>query len=472
MDERAGLTEKIRARALELGFDEVGVSPAGPLGRDDYYLAWLGRGFAGEMDYLQRNLEPRLDPRAALPGARSIVSVALNYYPGDHESAARPGAAAGLAPGATGNGVGGRGPGRASANRARVDGVGAGPDDMSGAVAGVGGIGAGKADANGDGPGASAADPGAGGWSLSGRVARYAWGSDYHAEIRERLEALAAFMRDLGGPEARTRLAVDTSALLERELASRTGIGWFGKNTNLVSTRLGMWCFLGEILTTLELAYDLPHPDRCGSCTRCVEACPTEALTPHTMDATRCISYLTIEHRGSIPRALREGIGDWVFGCDLCLEVCPWNRFARPSEDPMVRGRVPGGRLDAEGLLRMSEEEFRRQFRGTALTRAKRRGLQRNAAVVLGNLGDPTAVPALVEALGSPDPLVRGHAAWALGQIGGATAEQALRQTMEREEDAEVREEIGLALEAAAARQRGGVGQAEPGERVEQAVPA
>ena len=247
------------------------------------------------------------------------------------------------------------------------------------------------------------------------RVARYAAGADYHDVIRPRLGALARFIESAAGPEVRSRAAIDTSAVLERDLAARAGLGWFGKNTNLLTPSLGSWFFIGIVLTTAELAFDHEIADRCGTCTACLDACPTGAFTaPYRLDARRCISYLTIEHRGEIDEALRPQLGRWGFGCDVCQDVCPWNRKAATTREPAF---APAEVPEAEALLDLDEAAFRARFRHTALWRARRSGLLRNAAVVLGNRGDVAAVPALRGALADEDPVVSAAAAWALSRL-------------------------------------------------------
>ena len=215
-------------------------------------------------------------------------------------------------------------------------------------------------------------------------VARYARGRDYHDVIRPRLEALKDVLRSAGGPEVRSRASVDTSAVLERELAATAGLGWIGKNTNLIAPDLGSYFFIGIVLTTAVLAPDSALPDRCGTCTACLEACPTGAFVgPYTLDARRCISYLTIEHRGEIDASLHSAIGGWMFGCDVCQEVCPWNRHAPPArERALVAGTPPGA---PQTLVALTAEEFRERFRGSAIKRARRDGLARNARIVLDN---------------------------------------------------------------------------------------
>jgi epoxyqueuosine reductase len=251
-----------------------------------------------------------------------------------------------------------------------------------------------------------------------GRVARYAQGEDYHDVLRGRLNRLLALVQ-AESPGCRGRGVVDTAPLLERDFARRAGLGWFGKNTMLLNKRLGSYLFLGALLLDLDLRPDAPHEtSHCGTCTACLDACPTDAFpAPGVLDSRRCISYLTIELRGPVPEELRPGLGDWLFGCDVCQEVCPWNRKAPEAAEPAFRSRADLEAVDPVELLGLSEEEFRRRFRGTALTRTKRRGLLRNAALVLGNVGDATALPALHRALDDAEPLVREAAAWAIGRI-------------------------------------------------------
>ena len=279
-----------------------------------------------------------------------------------------------------------------------------------------------------------------------GFVARYAWGRDYHKVIRKRLLALATEIRNLE-PAPRFLAYVDTGPVLDRAWAERSGLGWIGKNTNLIRKGAGSWLFLGEILTDLELPPDGPHRNYCGTCSRCITACPTGAIIgPYQLDARRCISYLTIEHEGQIPIELRSSIGTRIFGCDDCQEVCPWNRFATKTADPAFAERPEQQTPELIPLLRLDEEAFRQRYAGTALRRAGRNRFVRNVAVALGNAGDARAVPALETALrDDPDPVVRGHAAWALGRIGNEPAVEALTRAAARETDPIAAAEIGYA---------------------------
>ncbi|MGH9483330.1 MAG: tRNA epoxyqueuosine(34) reductase QueG, partial [Terriglobales bacterium] len=250
-----------------------------------------------------------------------------------------------------------------------------------------------------------------------GWISRYAWGDDYHAVLRSKLEAWIERLRPHAGSEARFQLTVDTAPLAEREAAVQAGLGWQGKNTCLIHPRQGSYFFLGSILTSLELEPDSPLPDRCGSCTRCIAACPTQALTPYAMDASRCLAYLNIELRGSIPEEFRQPMGANLLGCDICQDVCPWNRRAATTAAPEFQPR-PGllaPRL-AE-LAAMTEEDYRERFRHSAVKRAKYAGLRRNLALAMGNSGNPAFVPILQSWVAGADPVLAEHAAWALEQL-------------------------------------------------------
>jgi epoxyqueuosine reductase len=296
-----------------------------------------------------------------------------------------------------------------------------------------------------------------GGREPAGPVARYARGDDYHELLRERVRELHHWLEREVGHAVNARPYVDSGPVLERDLAQRAGLGWFGKNTMLITPRAGSHLFLASLFVELDLAPSDPFDaDRCGSCTRCLDACPTGALpAPRVLDATRCISYLTIEHRDSIPEALRAAIGDLLYGCDICNDVCPYNRkFSKElAEDSVFRPRafldgVPSREL-ALRVLGMGVPEYTELFRGSAMKRAKLSGLRRNAAVVLGNTGSAADLPALIMALGDEFPLVRGHAAWAVGRIGSDAGVAALRERLAVEADESVRAEIESALRAA-----------------------
>jgi epoxyqueuosine reductase len=263
-----------------------------------------------------------------------------------------------------------------------------------------------------------------GGTEPSGPIARYARGDDYHDVMLEKLDALLAWIRSNSGHGVAGKPYVDTGPILERDLAQRAGLGWSGKNTNLLNPQLGSFFFLGALLVDLDLEPDAPFADdHCGTCTRCIDACPTGAIVePHVLDSNLCISYLTIEARGPIPTELREHVGELVYGCDICQSVCPWNvRFSRELSEDAFRPREALAGKDAgtiaRELLAMSPDEFSARFTGSPMKRAKLRGLKRNAAVALGNIGTADDVPVLTKASHDPEPLVREHAAWALARI-------------------------------------------------------
>ncbi|HLF04659.1 MAG TPA: tRNA epoxyqueuosine(34) reductase QueG [Dehalococcoidia bacterium] len=379
----------IKQHAHELGFDLVRVASAGEFHRDrDIALARLRGGLMDGLPwYTEARVRRGARPEELLPGARSIICLGLSYYRADDPT--------------TGS------------NPARGEPV----EPLAGRTS-----------------------------TPSGRVARYARGRDYHGVMKKRMREYVARLSARLGRTIAARWYVDDGPMLDRAAAARSGLGWFGKNTNILTASHGSWVVLGQVITDLELEPDPPLQKTCGQCARCIPACPTGAIVaPYVIDNTRCISYLTIEHRGAIPRELRPQMQDWVFGCDLCHEVCPVNRRAQAGQDGAF-GRRDLALLDLVALLSLTEEEFRARFRGTPILRAKRVGLKRNACVALGNRHDPAAVPALARALAEGEPLVRAHAAWALGQIGGPAAEAALAQALAREEDPEVLKEIAEAL--------------------------
>ncbi|MEO1843015.1 MAG: tRNA epoxyqueuosine(34) reductase QueG [Akkermansiaceae bacterium] len=328
---------RIQFIARQLGFDDCRIAPATRARHADEYLQWVEEGKAGDMKWLERNLERRTDPRVILPGAQAVVCLALNYYPGEREP------------------------------------------------------------------------------NPNYRIARYSWNDDYHDIIEEKLGDLDLAMRDLGGTQ---RSYVDTGPVLERDFATEAGIGWNGKSTVQIHTVLGTWFFLAELITTLPLPPDSPQNDHCGKCTACMTACPTNAIPrPHFVDAPRCISYLTIEHKGAIPEELRPLIGNRLYGCDECLDVCPWNRFAQTSRELRFQARKEVFDHELRDFLALTDDEFRTLFAKSTIKRIKRPRFLRNVCVVLGNVGDENDLPALHEAAQDPDPLIAEHAQWAVTQI-------------------------------------------------------
>ncbi len=410
--------------ASALGFDRAAILPVGRPRYAAEFTAWLANGYYGEMTYLVARAAERLDPTLFAPEAASMILLIANYDPGHQISPA---------------------------------------SDLQAA---------------------------------RGRIARYAIWPDYHTTLKPRLYALDAFIRERTGRRTLGKVFVDAAPVLERDFAEQAGLGFIGRNTCLITPGLGSWTFLAglmvpEVLEAGRWASEAErgasgvgsrerrasslaaqgHPG-CGRCRRCLDACPTQAFVgPHVLDARRCISYLTIELRGPIPRALRPLMGNWVFGCDVCQEVCPYNRGGRtPAVETVATsgkstavdsGLVGAGRLYSRSrdlqspgshalseLLALDEAGFRARFRGTPVLRAKRRGLVRNACVAAGNSGDPSLVPSLIPLLSDPEPVVRGHAAWALGCIGGPVAQEALSAALAQEADPWVREEIALAGES------------------------
>lgn len=292
---------------------------------------------------------------------------------------------------------------------------------------------------------------------LHGRTAAYAWGKDYHEVLPERMRALVQFLEAQTGAVVPNRFYTDTGPILERELAQRAGLGWIGKNTCLINPHQGSYFLLAEIFLGIELETDVPFAaDHCGRCRRCIEACPTDCILPdRTLDAARCISYLTIENKGPIPADLRAQMGGWVFGCDICQQVCPWNqRFASPAGDPVFDGGAERRSPNLTQTLQLSPEAFNRQFKAAPVQRARRRGYLRSAAVALGNLAaqsqDAQIVETLTLSLSDGEPLIRGHAAWALSRVGGLAARAALQEASRHEADAWVLTEIQAALEGMA----------------------
>jgi len=332
------LTAGIRNEALKIGFAKVGFAPAGKTPYMAYFRDWLRSGFHGDMHYLERHVEKRGNPELVLPGVRSIVVAALNYYPGEEYSESFP----------------------------------------------------------------------------TGRISGYALGGDYHSAVMERLERLLRFIKS-EIPETNGRCYVDTGPIMEKTWGAETSIGWIGKHTGLVSRELGTMFFIGVILLDAPLEYDDKSKELCGNCRRCLDACPTGALfAPYRLNARKCLSYLTIEFRGTVPLELRPLLGNRVFGCDECQNACPWNRFAVKTtvKDLMPRKEnITPGLLSLAGL---SNEAFGRRFVASPVLRATRDGFARNVMITLGNSRSAEAVPALKAALMDESPLVREHAEWAL----------------------------------------------------------
>ncbi|HMP84690.1 MAG TPA: tRNA epoxyqueuosine(34) reductase QueG [Verrucomicrobiota bacterium] len=347
------MKDSIRQHALELGFEDCHFTSASPPESRRQFQDWIGKKHHGEMGYLERNAEKRVDPQRVLPGAKSVICLAASYA-GDVEEAEE----------------------IAENRKSQI--------------------------VN----------------RKSGVVARYARYNDYHDVLGEKLKQLTAFVDKLDGNITSSLWYVDTGPLLERDLAQRAGIGFVGKHTNVISRKLGNWIFLAEIITTLELEPDSPEKNRCGSCTRCIEACPTRAITaPFQLDARLCISYLTIELKGSIPVELRPAIGNRIYGCDDCLAACPWNRFAREGGLMKAHARADLDSPDLIELLQLDEAGFKQRFAGTPMLRTKRRGLLRNVCVALGNVGNSDALPALEKASNDSEPLIAEHARWAMDRI-------------------------------------------------------
>jgi epoxyqueuosine reductase len=276
-----------------------------------------------------------------------------------------------------------------------------------------------------------------------GWISRYAWGDDYHDVMNERLLLLEGHVREISPKVIKSRVYVDTGPVLERVYGKYSGIGWYGKNTCLINQDIGSWIFLGEIITDIELDYDSPVPDRCGTCTRCIDACPTGALRgPYVLDSNLCISYLTIEFRGKIPFGLRDKLDNNIYGCDICQDVCPWNREAKVSESESFRPRNPLYNPDLIYLSQLSVEEFRRVLKNSPIKRAKRSGFIRNVMVAMGNSGNKALIPHIEEALKDEEVLVREHAAWALWKLQGNESCDTLSKHLNIEADDSVREEI------------------------------
>jgi epoxyqueuosine reductase len=338
------MKEKIRQCALELGFDDCRFTSADSPPNARQFQDWLAEKKFGEMSWIERNAEKRIEPQKVLANAKSVIVLAASYHSESQKPEVRN--------------------------------------------------------------------------QKSGAVARYGQFDDYHDVLSKRLKSLAQFVNEIGGEETRSLWYVDTGPILERDFAQRAGIGFVGKHTNLISRKLGNWIFLAEVLTTLELEPDSPAKNHCGKCSRCISACPTNAITaPFKLDARKCISYLTIELKGAIPIEFRKAIGNRIYGCDDCLAVCPWNRFAREGNLMKAHARKDLEQPDLIELLLLDENKFKSRFAGSPILRTKRRGLLRNVCVALGNVGEKSTLPALEKAVRDSEPLIAEHAGWAISEI-------------------------------------------------------
>jgi epoxyqueuosine reductase len=377
------ISERIKSFAAAAGFDLCGIAPVEDFPELQRFPQWISDGHAGEMKYLESRDGAGQLRRASLnsvfPWARSVVVCAVNY------NTARPYSTQ----------VG-------QAQTPAPEGLPIIAQRLS----------AGDCVPNNSSPAGTAE---ARGW-----ISRYAWSrEDYHDSVLRRLREVESKLKELCQPEQiETRSYVDTGPIVERVYAKYAGIGWLGKNTCLINQKIGSWLFLGVIITSLELTPDLPAPDRCGTCTRCIDACPTHAfVAPHQLDSNKCIAYLTIEKRGPIPEEFREGIGHQVFGCDICQDVCPWNRKAPATNKPEFQPREGFVNPALAWLSEISEEEFREVFRGSPVKRAKRNGLRRNALIAIGNSGDLSLANNAERAMNDPDPAVAEAAQWASNHL-------------------------------------------------------
>jgi len=359
--------EKIRQRALELGFDGFGVAPPDVGESGEWFQQWLAQNFEGEMQYIKRGEAKRLDLDLVLPGVKSVICLTTSYFttPRTLDYLEEP---------------------------------------------------------------------------ETGDISNYALNLDYHDLIQPRLRQLEACLAEVF-PDCQTKGYVDTGPILEKPLAEKAGLGWIGKHTNLLTEGIGSYYFLSEILVDVALPPSEGGQDHCGTCTACIDICPTEAIVaPYVLDARKCISYLTIELKGAIPHEYRKAIGNRIYGCDDCQIVCPWNSYAVATEEPAFQERE--GVKGLIELMQLDDEEFRERFRKSPVKRTKRRGLLRNVAVALGNSGQLEAVPVLTEALSDPEPLIRSHAVWALGELLGKGVLEAVESCLLGETDVLVLNEV------------------------------
>lgn len=431
------LKSALVTEALALGFADCRVAPALPAAHRELYAQWIAEGKHGDMAWMARNIERRSDPRLVLPGAKSVIVLALNYYQG---GSPYPG------PGATGTSEKSSSDSSSPAGTATAE-----PKDGNDTndprdtapplttdfspltsdpapdAASFTATEDRKDTPASEQPSQTTANnrqpPQTSDHGPRYRIARYAWNEDYHDLIDKKLAALNAFLTAHGGSQ---RPYVDTGPVLERDFASESGLGWGGKSTMQIHRRLGTWFFLADILTTLDLPPDPSGRDMCGTCTRCLTACPTQAITPaapRRLDARRCISYLTIEAKGPIPPEFRRAIGDRLYGCDACLDACPWNRHAQVSREATFQARQSVFETPLRDFLALTDEAFRALFAKSPIKRIKRPAFLRNVCVVLGNTGTPADLPALETAAQDEHPLIAEHAVWAIAEIRERTGE-------------------------------------------------
>jgi len=371
---RKEITQIIKEEGFRLGFDLIGVAPVGDYPESQYYKKWLNKGYEATMSYMSKNPGRREDVRNIMPGAKSVISCALNYN-SDY------------------------------------------PYSVS------------QKDRN------------------KGWIARYAWGDDYHGIVNEKLNTLKSFIIENIEDEFNSKVYVDTGPVLERMYGKYSGVGWVGKNTCIINQEMGSWLFLGEIITNLELDYDSQVPDRCGTCTECIDRCPTNAIRePYVLDSSSCISYFTIENKGEIPDKYREAIGNNVFGCDICQDVCPWNINANNETDDAFLPREGLFQPDLGYLLGLEQEEFSSIFKNSPIKRAKRKGIIRNVLVAIGNSGSSEYVDLVYNLLDDIDPMIRSHAVWTLWKIQGQQCLTALKSMLKSETDENVLSELNKIL--------------------------
>jgi len=382
----ADIKSALIAQARALGFDDCRIAPAQPAAHRALFEQWIAEGKHGDMAWLARNPERRTDPTLVLPGAKSVIVLALNYYQGGTAYPTPPDWERRYS---TGSGIPATPTSCAPPAASAIQHLG------------------------------SSIEPPA------FRIARYAWNNDYHDLIEARLRHLSDFLTAHGGTQ---RPYVDTGPVLERDFASESGLGWGGKSTMQIHRHLGTWFFLADILTTLDLPIDTPAKDMCGKCTRCITACPTQAITaPRRMDARRCISYLTIESKGPIPLEFRHAIGDRIYGCDSCLDACPWNRHAQASQEATFQARATLFQHTLRDFLSLTDDTFRALFAKSPIKRIKRPAFLRNVCVALGNTGGPADLPALEVAAADENALIAEHAAWAVAEIRARQDHQTIR---------------------------------------------